>query len=446
MKNGNFKVTNAWICQIKGEKVKPIFGDLQIAKGKIEKIERKRFNDFVAGKISKEEGAYDAEGAVVTIPAVNFHEHFYSRLAKGLNVTGSTENFYDILKNLWWKLDRALTLDAVKASAQMGAIESVKSGVTYVFDHHASPNAIDGSLAVIADTLENFGLRGAVCFEGSDRNGKEISEKSLSENAEFAAERANANVKAMLGLHASFTVGDETLRKAKEIQDEYGLGVHIHLCEDELDRTMSKEIAGAYPVKRLKNFGLLNEKGILAHGIYLTKREYDAIAESGAALAFNPDSNLNNSVGLPDYFKLNENIPLLMGTDGMHANPLRSFKNVFLLMRAAGFSFEEAFYFVDKIYFDQLAFVRRYFPDFPSLVTGDRADFVVWDYVPPTPFNADNFFGHFIYGMIERTPKAVVQNGKFLLKDKTLVNVDENEINKNIFKQGKKLKRRFEII
>jgi hypothetical protein len=115
-------------------------------------------------------------------------------------------------------------------------------------------------------------------------------------------------------------------------------------------------------------------------------------------------------------------------------------------MRAAGFSFEEAFYFVDKIYFDQLAFARRYFPDFPSLVAGDRADFVVWDYVPPTPFNADNFFGHFIYGMIERTPKAVVQGGKFLLKDKTLVNIDENEINKNIFKQGKKLKRRFEII
>lgn len=437
------KIVNGWICKIGRNRVIPTFGDIEVKNGMIKNIIPKRFSPKAISQTRNGKGIYNANGAVITIPQVNFHDHFYSRLAKGLNIKGSMDSFHNILHNLWWKLDRALTKEMVEALAQMSVIESIKSGTTYIFDHHASMNAIDGSLDIIADNIVGNNLRGVLCFEATDRNGGKIAENSLAENVKFIERNENNNIRGMLGLHASFTLSDDTLEAASEIVREYNLGIHIHLCEDTTDRVLSKEITGKYPVQRLTQYKLLNEKSILAHGIYLTKRDCDIIDDMGSSLAFNPDSNLNNSVGTPDFIGLPESIPMLMGTDGMHANPGRSLKNVFLLMRGSGISFDETFHRISKIYFDQIAFVKNYFKDYPMLTKGDRADLVVWDYTPPTPLTSNNFFGHYIYGILERTPKAVMQSGKFLLKEKSLVGINESKVNANIYEQGEKLFRKF---
>ena len=438
-----YAVRNAWICRIERQNIVPFFGDLFIEEGKIASAESKNFKEYLRSQNKINSGDYNAAGRLLTVPQVNFHEHFYSRLAKGLEIKGSTNSFYEILHNLWWKLDRALDLRMVEASALMGGMEAIKCGVTYVFDHHASPMNIDGSLTVIADSIENIGLRGVLCFEASDRNGAGPAKASLKENKDFFLNRTNDNVKAMLGLHASFTVSDDSLEEASDIVNSYDLGIHIHLCEDSIDRVLSKDVTNALPVRRLSKFNLLNVKSILAHGIYLTKKDYSIIDEFGSAIAYNPDSNLNNSVGLPKFALAPESIPVLMGTDGMHANPGRSLKNIFLLMRASGFSFEETFRLINKYYFDQINFVKRYFHDFPLLKEGDRADFVVWDYAPPTPINKNNFWGHYIYGALERKPVSVVQNGKFLMKDERLQILKEEKINKEIYAQGERLAKKF---
>ncbi len=439
----SLRIENAWICTPNGSMVNPFFGDIQIERGVITNLVKKSFPNYLKFGHKQHKNSYDAKGAVVTIPLVNFHDHFYSRLAKGLNIKGSTDDFHSILSNLWWKLDRALTEDMVRASVQMAVMESIKSGAIYLFDHHASPSFIEGSLDVIASILIDNNLRGVLCFETSDRNGSKLAQQSLNENVNFIDGLESNNIKGMLGLHASFTLSDETLEQASTLVKEYGLGIHIHLCEDALDRALSKEVSGKFPVDRLLSNELLNVKSILAHGIYLTNSDLKKIDESGAAVAFNADSNMNNSVGTPDFFAYNEAIPMLMGTDGMHGNPGKSLKNVFLLMRASGMSFEQSFHLIQKIYFDQITFVQRYFPDYPTLKKGDRADFIIWDYVPPTPINSNNFFGHYIYGILERTPKCVVANGEFLLSDGKLNNIDEEKINQEIYLQGEKLFRRF---
>jgi len=439
----SFRIENAWVCSPNGSKVKPFFGDIRIEKGVISNIIKKDFANYLNFAHKAHNNSYDAKGAVVTIPLVNFHDHFYSRLAKGLNIKGSTDDFHSILKNLWWKLDKALTEDMVRASVKMAAAESIKSGAIYLFDHHISPSFIYGSLDVIAAELIENNLRGVLCFETSDRNGSSISQKSLIENADFIGRLDSDNVRGMLGLHASFTVSDETLEDASRIANEYDLGIHIHLCEDAIDRALSKEVSGKFPVDRLLKNNLLDVKSILAHGIYLTNSDLNKIDECGAAVAFNPDSNMNNSVGTPDFFAYNEAIPMLMGTDGMHGNPGKSLKNVFLLMRASGMSFERSFRLIQKIYFDQITFVQRYFPDYPILKKGDRADMVIWDYVPPTPLTGNNFFGHYIYGILERNPKCVISNGEFLLTDGKLTKIDEDKFNREIYTQGEKLFRKF---
>jgi len=381
----------------------------------------------------------NAQGRVVTVPNVNFHDHIYSRLAKGLPLHGSMENFPEILENIWWKLDLLLDHEMIKASADMAAIESIRNGVTYIFDHHASPSHMLGSLNCIKETLCEFNIRNVLCFETSDRNGGQFKEEAIKENQDYFLYNTNENSKGMLGLHASFTLDDSTLNSIKDFLAKNDIGIHIHICEDESDRNLSMKKYGKSPVQRLLGFNLVNEKSILVHGVHLTKEELYLLKDKKPALAINLDSNLNNAVGTPMFKSIPEEISILCGTDGMHANIPRSQKQFFLMMRNQKLSFDKAFYLFRKMYFNQHKFVRKYFPDFSSLQVGDRADLIIWDYVAPTPINQSNFFGHYIYGILERQISSVVQNGKVLMNDFTLHGVDETKINNYIYSQGKRL-------
>jgi cytosine/adenosine deaminase-related metal-dependent hydrolase len=431
-------ITNAWICQIKDQKIIPVFGDVLISEGRISEIIKKDFKDFLSKPLQNSDDSINAGGRVLTVPMINFHDHFYSRLAKGLPIKDSMENFKLILQNLWWKLDLALDSEMIRASAQMAALESIRNGVTYIFDHHSSPNSTNGSLKIIADVLGEFTLRGALCFETTDRNGKSFSQNGISENINFFKNSTNENIKAILGLHASFTLDDDTLKKASELVKELGLGIHIHLCEDKIDRSDSLANYKHLPVERLIKFDLLNDKSILAHGIYLTDNEYFSIENGGSAVVYNLDSNLNNAVGLPELSLVPVKVPILTGTDGMNSNPAKTLKQIFLLSRNQGMTFDQSFELVKKVYFDQLNFIKKYFPDFPSLDTNNRADLIIWDYVPPTPFIEENFWGHFIYGILDRPVHSVIQNGNILMND-FKISFDDWKYHKNILEQGNRL-------
>ncbi|OGU85325.1 MAG: hypothetical protein A2W11_04715 [Ignavibacteria bacterium RBG_16_35_7] len=436
--NKNLTITNAWICQISGQKIIPEFGDILISEGSISDIRKKDFKDFLSKPLQNSDESINACGRVITVPMINFHDHFYSRLAKGLSIKGSMENFKLILQNLWWKLDLSLDAEIIQASSQMAALESIRNGVTYIFDHHSSPNSATGSLEIIANVLSEFGLRGVLCFETTDRNGKLLAENGISENINYFRNSTDNNLKAMLGLHASFTLKDDTLRKASELIKELGLGIHIHLCEDKVDRKDSFTKYKKYPVNRLKQFDLLNEKSILAHGIHLTNEDYSVIARGGSAIVYNLDSNFNNAAGLPELSQAPSNILILTGTDGMNSNPARTFKQLFLIARHQGMVFEQAFDWIKKVFFDQLNFVQKYFSDFPSLNIKDRADLIIWDYVPPTPFMEENFWGHFIYGILDRPIHSVIQNGNVLMSN-FKISFDDFEYQKNIVEQGNRL-------
>ncbi|MBI5730934.1 MAG: amidohydrolase family protein [Ignavibacteriales bacterium] len=438
MKTKNLTIENAWICSIVQNEVIPFFGDIIISDGKISKVRPKDFKTFLTNPDRVKKDSFNAYGRVITIPLVNFHDHIYSRLAKGLPLQGKFDNFQNILKNLWWKLDRALDKEMIIASAQMAAIESIRNGVTYIFDHHSSQNEISGILKTIKNVLNDFKLRGVLCFESTDRNGFNNSLKGLSENKEFYSFQMNEDFHAMLGLHASFTLSDDLLYEARKMMNR-NWGIHIHVAEDESDNRLSVEYTGSLPVRRLKKFKLMNDKSILVHGVYLKERDFDKISEAESAIAFCLDSNMNNSVGVPEFKKIPQDIPLLIGTDGMHANVSRSLKQMFLTFRDQGISGDQATALIKKIYFDQIGFAKKYFPDFAALGENDRADLIVWDYVPPTPMTNENFWGHFIFGMLEYPVHSVLQNGEFLMKDFQLVNVDENKIKNEIYVQGERL-------
>lgn len=259
---------NAWICQVINHSIVPVFGDLVIKDQRIGEIRGKKFSAYITDSMPAKDDGLDVAGRLVTLPLINFHEHFYARLARGLPIQGPTDRFDQILENLWWKLDLLLDLDLVTACAQMGALESIRNGVTYIFDHHASPAAASGSLSAIARVLQAFGLRGVLCFETSDRHNHQLAEQALAENVRFHTENL-PEIKAMLGLHASFTLSDTSLDDAADIISRHNLGIHIHLCEDRVDRDETQIRYNKLPTQRLADFNLLNPRSILAHGVHL---------------------------------------------------------------------------------------------------------------------------------------------------------------------------------
>jgi cytosine/adenosine deaminase-related metal-dependent hydrolase len=315
--------------------------------------------------------------------------------------------------------------------------------VTCVFDHHSSPSCVTGSLQIIAEVFREFGLRGVLCYETSDRDGPDKSRAALSENVTFAEQHTDDDLRAMIGMHAPFTLSDGTLSAAAAALRNTSLGIHTHLAEDAHENAFSEVRYGKPAATRLSDVGLLNERGIVAHGVHLTAADQQIIAKAGCAIACCPDSNLNNRVGLADYRRIPSETPVLAGTDGMHANIAQTLKRLFLLYRHQGGGMAEAFRWTAKICSDQTVFVRRYFTDYPTLSAGDRADFIVWNYVPPTPIEKENALGHFIYGLLESPVRTVVAGGKFLMRDFKLNIGDEAGKRARIAEQGLRLRRRF---
>ena len=164
------------------------------------------------------------------------HHHLYSSLARGMPYgLDPPRNFVETLRRLWWRLDRALDDEAVWASAVVGGAVAILNGTTTVIDHHASPNAVDGSLDLIASVQTDLGVRSVLCYEVSDRDGPERADAGLEENRRFLKSEWPLS-RGMVGAHASFTLSEETLGACSELARTEGVGVHIHLAEDEADQ------------------------------------------------------------------------------------------------------------------------------------------------------------------------------------------------------------------
>src|SRR5260370_18668140 len=183
----------------------------------------------------------DANGGLIIPGFLCAHTHFYGAFARGMAIPGEPpRNFPEILERLWWRLDKLLTLEDTKASAEMFMADAIRSGTTCVIDHHASPNAVEGSLDVIAGVVEQAGIRACLAYEVSDRDGLTIVADGIRENERFIqslrGERKSQSETGMIaasyGLHASFTLSTATLERCASGRAELGVGFHIHVAED----------------------------------------------------------------------------------------------------------------------------------------------------------------------------------------------------------------------
>ncbi|HNZ41832.1 MAG TPA: amidohydrolase family protein [Bacteroidales bacterium] len=357
----------------------------------------------------------DCTGKYVTRAFGCGHHHVYSALATGMPAPAKNpSNFLEILQYVWWTLDKCLDQEMIEISALFTAIECAKNGVTFVVDHHSSPNAIKGSLETIAKAFDKVGVSHLLCYEISDRDGEKAREEALEETDTYLANRQG-----LVGLHASFTVSDYTLKRAKTLTDKFKTGIHIHVAEDRLDEQLCFEQQHRRVVERLNDFGLLSSsKTILSHCLYIDQNERELIKKAGVWIAQNTESNMNNKVGFFNSEGIQQNV--MLGTDGMNSDMLQSAKTTFF----AGQNFDKTDY-ADA--YRRFRNVNFYFSE--NGFSGDAENnLVVLDYVPHTDFHRENFLGHFLFQINSKHVQHVISNGRLIVKDRKVVTVNEQDI------------------
>jgi putative selenium metabolism protein SsnA len=386
----------------------------------------------------------DCTGCLIIPGNVCAHTHLYSALARGMPYRLEPPgNFVEILQRVWWRLDRALDANAVRASALVGGMEALLSGTTTVIDHHASPNAIEGSLDVVADALETLGLRSVLCYEVTDRDGPERAEAGLAENRRFLAS-ARRLTRGVFGAHASFTLSPDTLAACVAGALNAGVALHIHVAEDAADQRDAQARDGRRVVRRLADAGALDRGAILAHCVHVEAEEIALIKAARAWVAHNARSNMNNAVGHTPVGQFGDRV--VLGTDGIGGDMFAESQVAYWRAR------EENVFLAGTWPLERLAagaqLAGRIFGD-PALgrvAPGAPADLAVLEYAPPTPLDDHNVAGHWVFGLSSRFVRDVVVAGDLVVADRRLTRVDQDRIVADAARQAERLWRRLDEV
>jgi putative selenium metabolism protein SsnA len=371
----------------------------------------------------------NARGRVIMPGLINAHMHLYSTFACGL-APEPAFNFPQILKKLWWKLDRALSLDDVYYSAVFPYHRGICAGTTTMIDHHASPWAVTGSLDVLHDAARGAGVRSAFCYEVSDRDGEKSLNEGIDENIRFIEKTRSADetmAKGLFGLHASMTISERTLNRCVEATNKLGSGIHVHAAEDLSDQEDSLSKYNKRVVQRFYDAGGLHDKSILCHCIHVDDKEKELLKETGTFVVHNPESNMNNAVGAADVLGMLEmGIKVGLGTDGMTSDMLLEARTAMLKHRLVKgdptVAFGEA---VDMLVRNNAAYASKLFGVKLGVIEpGAAADLVMVEHYPFTPINVDNWYGHFLFGIQPSRVTHTMCNGQLLMAEGEVLTID----------------------
>ncbi len=434
---------NAVIATL-GEKNRILEGEVLIRDGAIAEIGKE-------GSFRKElpEAEYiDCRRRLVMPGFVNAHHHLYSTFARGLSPKDPAPyTFVEILERLWWPLDKALERDDIHFSALIPLIDCVKKGTTTIIDHHESQGVQNGILDELARAAGEVGVRASFCLGVSDRYGK--GREGVEENARFAEKLRSSPgglLSAMFGLHAAFTVEDETLDFAVSEARRLGVGFHTHVAEASSDQEESVKRFGVRVLRRLRDRGVLGPKSLAIHCVHIDSGEMEILRETGTAVAHNPQSNMNNAVGVaPVLEMLEKGILVGLGTDGMSSNMLDEVRVANILHKLARRDPRVGFVESCRLLLENNPAIasRQFDLKLGVIEPGAAADLVVMDYIPPTPLNPVTFLGHFLFGICGAPVDTTIINGRVLMRNKELIGIDEERIAARSRELAEKFWRRF---
>lgn len=385
-----------------------------------------------------EEARVDAKNHFVLPGNICAHTHFYGAFARGLAIPGNAPDaFPAILENLWWKLDKSLTAKDIEYSTKVCLLDAIKHGTTTLIDHHASPHAIAGSLDVIAESVLDSGLRASLCYEVTDRDGKELSKEGIRENIRFIEQTAHNHnfgsmISSMFGLHASLTLSDETLDKCRQICPKQ-TGFHIHAAEHPADEYDCLKKSGMRVIERLNRHGILGEKSIVAHAVHVDVGEIYLLRETKTWVTHQPRSNMNNAVGISSVESmLDFGVRVGLGNDGFSNAMWDEWRAAYLVHKIWNLDPRRmgADRVVKMAVKNNSELVNNLFGDtlIGKVQEGATADLIIVNYQPFTEMTAENLPWHIIFGFRDSMVETTIVNGKILMEDRELKTMDEEKI------------------
>lgn len=420
---------------------------------------------FISGSVIKEIGAQaelltkypgetilDAGGQYLMPGLICAHTHFYGTFSRGLYIPPpAPADFPEILQKLWWPLDQSLLAEDVKYSSLICLIDAIKHGTTTLFDHHASPNYIEGSLDVIEGAFNKSGVRGVVCYEVTDRGGTEKAEAGIQENLRMIKKLSDVSsedlVRSTFGMHASLTLSEKTLERCRELLPAEA-GIHIHTAEHWVDEYDSINKSGRRVIERLEGYGFLGENSIFAHGVHLDHAEIEKLIETKTWLSHQPRSNLNNAVGLGDIdSQIRAGLRVCLGNDGFSNAMWDEWRTCYLAHK--GWNRDPrrmgANTIVDMAIYNNSDLASRFFEGIRigRIEEGAKADIILVDFDPITELTVDNLPWQIIFGFRDSMVTTTIVNGKILMKDRVLTTMDEKEINQKARELSKAVWQRY---
>lgn len=381
-----------------------------------------------------DEEFFDADGKVIMPGMINCHTHIYSAYARGMAVSKPTRNFIELLENQWWALDKKLTVEDAYLSALATGSESIRLGVTTFIDHHAAPFHITGSLEALADATRKLGIRGDFCYEISDRDGHDKALEGIKENIDFM-KKYNTNdqdqIHGHIGLHASFTISDETLEKCQEEMQGVKGGYHVHVAEGIEDQYACVRDHGMRVVERLNGFDVFGHDSLAIHCCNLNAREMNILKETDTPVVHNPMSNMGNAVGTtPVVEMLDRGLLVGLGTDAYTNDMFESMKVAKIVASHDASDPTKGFGQALELQFkNNPQILKRIFKKpLGVLEPGAYADVILVDYRDYTPFNENNWGGHVLFGMYGGMVTDTMCQGKWVMRDRIVLGLDQEEV------------------
>ncbi|MDO8123929.1 MAG: amidohydrolase family protein, partial [Candidatus Hermodarchaeota archaeon] len=365
------------------------------------------------------------------------HTHLYGIMLRGAPMDiKPTTDFLQILDRIWWKVDSAFVNEDAYASALASCYEFVKSGTTCFADTYSGPGSVEGVLDEIAKGVTEVGIRGILAFEATERNSKEEGERGLKENVRFLKKLQKTPhdlLYGMYSLYASFTLSDELIQKTREQADQLPAPLTIHTSEGLIDVYHNIEKYDKRTVERLFDLGILGSDVVLAHCVHVNQDELELIRGSGATVAHNPMSNMNNAVGVAPIKEMYElGIPVCLGNDGFIFDAIENIRTAYLIHKVhhldtrvttpqqviemATINGAQIYGLADKL---------------GSIEIGKQADLVMLHPNPRvTPILPGGVYGYIVYGCTAHDVEHVLVNGNQVVEDHQVTSVKQEEVEK----------------
>ena len=389
------------------------------------------------GLKEKADRVIDGTGRMVLPGFICGHTHLYGIMLRGAPMDiKPTTDFLQILDRIWWKVDSAFVNEDAYASALASCYEFVKSGTTCFADTYSGPGSVEGILDEIAKGVTEVGIRGILAFEATERNSKEEGERGLKENVRFLKKLKKTPhdlLYGMYSLHASFTLSDELIQKTREQADQLPAPLTIHTSEGLIDVYHNIERYDKRTVERLFDLGILGSDVVLAHCVHINQDELELIRGSGATVAHNPMSNMNNAVGVAPLKEMYElGIPVCLGNDGFIFDAIENIRTAYLIHKVHHLDTRVTTpqQIIEMATIDG-AQVYGLADKLGSIETGKQADLVMLHPNPRvTPILPSGVYGYIVYGCTAHDVEHVFVNGNQVVEDHQVTSVKKEDVEK----------------